>query len=377
MSTLRDVQTPALVLDRARLDANLETMRRRADALDTPLRPHFKTAKSIDVFARALEPGEGATVSTLAEAEQLFAAGLDDILYAVGIAPGKLERAAALRAQGCDLILTVDSVEAAQAVAAYGATAGAPIPAVIEIDADDHRAGLAPKSADAVAVAKILAQSDGARFSGVMTHAGGSYECETTDAIAAMAERERAAVVETAAHLEAEGVPARIVSVGSTPTLTFAKSLDGVTEARVGVYMFQDLVMAGLGCCSVDDIALSVLVSVIGRQRGRGWVLTDGGWMALSRDKGRAPGAPDFGYGLVCDADGAPLAGHAVISANQEHGIIARIDGGEIDFDAFEIGAQLRILPNHACATAAQHAHYHVVENGQDVIAEWPRENHW
>jgi D-serine deaminase-like pyridoxal phosphate-dependent protein len=164
--------------------------------------------------------------------------------------------------------------------------------------------------------------------------------------------------------------------VGSTPTATFASNFSGVTEVRPGVYVFHDLVMAGLGVCRVDDIAISVLAAVIGHQKEKSWILVDAGWMALSRDRGTARQRVDQGYGLVCDAEGNPIEDLIVADANQEHGIIARRGGGAIDLKRYPVGTLLRILPNHACATAAQHAEYHVLRGGQPVEV-WERFSGW
>ena len=184
-------------------------------------------------------------------------------------------------------------------------------------------------------------------------------------------------MVDSAAVLRAAGFVCPVVSVGATPTALFAERLDGVTEVRAGVFVFMDLTMAGLGVCSVDDIAISVLVSVIGHQREKGWILTDGGWMAMSRDRGRAPGAPDAGYGVVCDEAGAPIGDLVVHAANQEHGMIASLGGATIDFAQFPLGRRLRVLPNHACATAAQHSSYVLVNAGAVDGQRWPRMNGW
>ena len=160
-------------------------------------------------------------------------------------------------------------------------------------------------------------------------------------------------------RLRAAGHVCDIISVGSTPTAHFAERLDGVTEVRAGVHVFMDLVMAGLGVCDLDDIALSVLTEVIGcRELSGGEWLIDAGWMALSRDRGTAGQALDQGYGLVLDADGNILEDIIVRACNQEHGIVARRDGTPLAPDFFTIGQRLRILPNHACATAAQHDGY-------------------
>lgn len=372
-----DLETPALLLSEERLDRNIARMRERMAGFGVPLRPHIKTAKSVDVYGRTLDGAAGVTVSTLAEAEYAFDNGASDILYAVGIAPSKLDRVASLRARGADLIVTLDSLEAAKAVAAKGAAAGADIPALIEIDSDDHRAGVKPKSAAAREIASFLKYTTGAKFRGLMTHAGGSYDCRSVEAIRAVAERERRAVVDTAALLRKDGIESEIVSVGSTPTATLGARFDGVTEIRVGVYMFQDLVMAGLGVCAEDDIAISVLASVIGHQAEKGWIITDAGWMALSRDRGSADFPVDQGYGLVCDEAGRPFGDLIVASCNQEHGIIARRNGAGLDAAAFPIGRRLRILPNHACATAAQFAAYDVIDAAGAVIARYPRLTGW
>jgi D-serine deaminase-like pyridoxal phosphate-dependent protein len=373
---LDDVLTPALVLDEPRMDRNIARMRQRLSGLGVQARPHVKTCKSFDV-ARRMMAGAGGpiTVSTLKEAEQFFEHGVTDILYAVGVTPAKLPAVAGLRSRGCDVTVILDSVAVAQAVSAFCVVHRSEVPALIEIDADGHRGGVKPDGDDLLVVGRAL--TGGARLLGVMTHAGASYECRSTDAITAMAEQERAAVVAAAGRLRAAGLPSPVVSVGSTPTATFARDLSGVTEARTGVYVFQDLVMAGLGVCAVEDVALSVLVTVIGHQREKGWILTDGGWMAVSRDRGTASQAVDQGYGLVLDVSGRLLPGLVMTSANQEHGILSRRDGAAIDWPRFAIGTRLRILPNHACATAAQHAEYLVVRDSPAVVARWPRFNGW
>jgi len=203
-----------------------------------------------------------------------------------------------------------------------------------------------------------------------------SYNCRATDDIRKVAAREREAVVACAQALRSAGHDCPVVSVGSTPTATFADSFAGVTEVRTGVYMFHDLVMAGLGVCELGDIAISVLATVIGHQREKNWVLTDAGWMALSRDRGTASQWVDQGYGVVCDVTGEPIADLIVVEANQEHGIVARREGGAIDFARFPVGSQLRVLPNHACATAAQHGEYKVLRGGR-VTETWERFGGW
>lgn len=374
--TFAEIETPALLLDRAKMQANIARMNAAVARHGVSLRPHLKTGKSVEIARAMTADWSGAiTVSTLKEAEEFLAAGLHDILYAVGIAPGKLAHAAALVAKGAALTLILDSVEAARAVAAFGRAHGLRFPVLVEIDSDGHRAGVAP--GDGALLGEIgRALAGGAELRGVMTHGGGSYGAASPEALAAHAELERAGAVEAAERLRAGGFPCPVVSVGSTPTALFARGLDGVTEVRAGVYVFFDLVMAGLGVCGEDEIAISVLASVIGHQQARGQLILDAGWMALSRDRGTSGQAVDQGYGLVCDADGAVLGDLIVTGANQEHGIVSRRGGGALDVARFPIGTLLRVLPNHACATAAQHGCYRVVERGA-LMAEWPRFGGW
>ncbi|HET7731336.1 MAG TPA: alanine racemase [Usitatibacter sp.] len=373
MSALAGLETPALLLDAGKLERNCRRMRERLHSHGVVMRPHVKTGKSVEVAQAALgAPAGPITVSTLREAEYFFDHGFRDILYAVGIVPGKVPRVAALTRRGARVTVIVDSVEAARALVDAAATAGVRIPALAEIDSDGHRAGIRPGDATLLEVADTL----GDAMQGVMTHAGDSYNCDSPDAIRAVAEREREAVVESARALRARGHASPVVSVGSTPTATFAASFRGVSEVRTGVYVFQDLVMAGLGVCAIDDIALSVLASVIGHQREKHWIITDAGWMAMSRDRGTARQKVDQGYGVVCDTAGAPIEDLVMVEANQEHGIVARRGGGPLDLDRFPIGSLLRVLPNHACATAAQHGEYHVLRDGA-LDGTWERFSGW
>ncbi|WP_116364827.1 alanine racemase [Parahaliea mediterranea] len=378
-ASLLTVDTPCLVLHGGKMDRNIKRLRTHLGADGPALRPHLKTAKSVPVASRVMGGVMGpATVSTLKEAEQFAAAGIRDMIYAVGIAPGKLDRVVALRASGIDLAVILDTPEQALLVVDASQRAGIAIPALIEIDSDGHRAGVAPADTNTLlAIARLLCDG-GAELRGVLTHAGGSYQARSPKDLPAWAERERAAAVSCAATLRAAGLPCPVVSVGSTPTALFGRDFSGVTEVRAGVFVFFDLVMAGIGVCQVDDIALSVLATVIGHQPARGWVLVDAGWMALSRDRGTAGQDIDQGYGLVCDIHGRPCDDLIIVGANQEHAMIGARDGGFNPLLDLPIGTRVRILPNHACATAAQHDHYQVVEEGSlNVVAKWPRFGGW
>lgn len=371
------LSTPAALLDLTRLRRNIETMQSRMTVLGVKLRPHVKTSKCLEVVLRQIAAGaSGITVSTLKEAEQFFAAGIRDILYAVGMAAVKLPQVRALRDQGCDLKIIVDSVEAAQAIVDFGREHQHIFEVWLEVDTDGHRAGLKPDGDELIAVGRTLHEG-GMVLGGVMTHAGASYELNTPEALAAMAEQERSRCVLAAERLRAAALPCPNVSVGSTPTALSAKHLEGVTEVRAGVYVFHDLVMTNIGVASMGDVALSVLTTVIGHQKEKGWALVDAGWMAMSRDRGTQKQTHDYGYGQVCYLNGVPVDGYIVEGANQEHGIIARVGGIDGDIaKRFPVGTQLRILPNHACATAAQFPEYVALDSAKGAVT-WPRFGGW
>jgi D-serine deaminase-like pyridoxal phosphate-dependent protein len=375
--TLKQLETPALLLDEARMERNIARMRERMAKLGVGFRPHVKTNKSLEVTRRLWSGGTGPiTVSTLLEADFFAQHGFTDILYAVCIAPNKLAHVAKLQDQGVRLSIILDSMETARMLAEAHRAQGRRFDVLIEIDCDGHRSGVRPDAPELLEIGRFLEQA-GIPVQGVMTHAGSSYDCTSVDAIRAVAEQERAGAVHAATRLREAGSACPIVSVGSTPTAAFAEHLQGVTEVRAGVFVFYDLVMAGLDVCRVDDIALSVLGTVIGHRPDKGWTLVDAGWMAMSRDRGTSSQRIDQGYGLVCDLDGRPLDDLVMVGANQEHGILAPRDGKSDGARHLPVGTQVRILPNHACSTAAQYREYQVVAPSGEVGAVWPRFNGW
>lgn len=377
MIRITDLDTPSLIIDREKLKKNIDFAHARARELGVAWRPHLKTHKCVEIARMQLEGAAGpATVSTVREAEYFFAAGIRDLIYAVGIAPHKLARIDALNRAGADVKIILDNVPAAKAVSDFCRTRGSRIGVLIEIDCDGHRSGLKPNDPKMIAVAQSL--TDGAHFMGVLTHAGESYNAHSQEEIEAAAENEERSILAARDLLASAGFTSTIVSVGSTPTFVRARRhLAGVTEYRSGVGAFYDLVMAGIGVCRPEDIALSVLVSVIGWQEEKSWIITDGGWLAMSRDRGTASQSVDCGYGLVCDIKGNIIADLWVRQCNQEHGVICRRDGKPFDVKAYGIDAKFRILPNHACPTAAAFDRYNVVDAEGVVTDVWTRCNHW
>src|SRR5688572_27614574 len=366
---LEDLQTPCLILDKGILERNLKRMSETIRRHGVALRPHLKTAKSAEVAKLAVR-GEagGITVSTLAEAEYFAEHGFTDITLAAALPPQKLDRAAALIARGVTVTLITDDIDAAAAIASHSA----PFRVLIEIDSGDNRAGINSEGDDLVAIGKALGQ----KLSGVLTHAGHSYSCPTIQCIKDVAENERAAVVGAAKRLRDASLRCDVVSVGSTPTMTHAERLDGITEARPGVYMFQDLFQAEIGSCSREDIAVTVLASVIGRKRFENRILLDAGALALSKDRSTQATPHDAGFGEVWDIHGRPAYGRCVVErVYQEHGVATNAE--PLPFDALPIGARVRVGPNHACITAAAHDRYYVIDGSTEVVAAWDRVNGW
>lgn len=333
------------------------------------LRPHLKTAKSAAV-ARLAVSGEagGITVSTLAEAEYFAGHGFRDILVAAAQPPARLDRAALLVDAGVTVTLVCDDVALADAILRHPA----PFKVFVELDSGDRRAGVALQSQSLIDVANAL----GKKLAGVMTHAGHSYECRNVECIKGVAEHERETVVTAAEKIRAAGMQCDVVSVGSTPTMTHAIGLQGVTEARPGVYMFHDLFQAEIGSCSKEDIAVTVLAAVIGRQTSENRFLVDAGSLALSKDRSTQATPHDAGYGEVWDVNGARAFGNCLVQrAYQEHGVA---QGSEpLPFDDLSIGSKVRIAPNHACITAAAYDRYYVTDGGDEVVDEWDRVNGW
>jgi D-serine deaminase-like pyridoxal phosphate-dependent protein len=369
-----DIPTPTLLLDKSRLLANINRMQASANRLGVRLRPHLKTMKSVQAAQAIISAGAcGITVSTLKEANYFLEHGITDITYAIGIVPSKLTEASKLIQRGADLKIMTDSVDVARAVAESAQQNNTRFKLLIEIDSGDHRGGLQTDSDELLQIAAVLDQSQ-AHFQGLLTHGGHSYGVREREEIEQIAAQERDSVVHAASRLREAGFEVETISVGSTPTALFATDLTGVTELRAGVYTVFDMDQQSRGICETDEIAMTVLASVIGHNRTAGKILLDAGGLALSKDRSADGFRPEVGYGQLADCHGNVIPDLYVTSVSQEHGhVLVR---NEADYDLFPVGSQLRILPIHACMTAAAYDYFNVIEN--DAISErWDRVNGW
>jgi D-serine deaminase-like pyridoxal phosphate-dependent protein len=350
---LHDLPTPALLVDLDRLERNVAAMAERADRLGVALRPHVKTHKCVEIGRMQVAAGAtGITVSTLYEAEVFATAGFDDITWAFPVIPSRVAQARRL-AERIRLGLVVDSPEAVASLAAERF----PFEVWIKVDCGYHRCGVDPTTDAAGDLARRI-EAAGMRFAGLLSHSGNAYDHDTDQERAAIAEEERARITSVADGLRAESIETRGVSVGSTPAMTAARDLAGVTEARPGNYAYFDLTQESLGACSLDDIALSVLTTVVSSSTEH--AVVDAGALAMSKDGGPSAGRA---MGRLIEIAGAPVGSAApeLVGLSQEHGKLDR---------SLAVGTLVRVLPNHSCLTAACFDHCYAVR-GDRVEGRW------
>lgn len=376
---LDDLATPALVLDRAIMERNIARFEALSRRLGVPLRPHGKTPKSAPIFRRLVRNGAvGLTTSTLAETEAAIDAGVADVFYAVPLDYRKVRQAAGLLRGRTALSFLTDTLDGARLCAEAATREDVVLPFWVEIDVDHYRTGISADSEDFRALARFLASHPNTRLRGLMSYGGASYGASAPDAAAALAEAHRAALTAAAGRLGADGIDALEISFGSGPAILHARDMTGVTELRAGIHVFQDLFQAGIGACRIEDIAVSVLASVIGARRDLNRLVIDAGGLALSKDRSTAGHSFDAGFGLVCDArSGKPIDDLYVVAVSQELGLMTTRSGSPAPFDRLPIGSQVRILPNHADMTAAAYQGYTVVDGDDRIIDYWARANHW
>ncbi|MDF1671319.1 MAG: alanine racemase [Roseovarius sp.] len=374
---IASLETPKLILDLDRLEQNASRFRQRAQQQGILLRPHLKTSKSAEV-ARVATGGRmsSVTVSTLKEAEYFAKEGFSDVLYAVGITPNKFDYVRQIQDDvKQNILLILDCLSVAETAVEYSKRTGCAFDFLIEIDCGEHRGGIASDDPKVLEIARILVDAPNIQLRGVMTHAGHSYGTDKIDRIIEIAEDERTSVVGASQVLREVGIPCEIVSAGSTPTFLHGQSFEGLTEMRCGVYVFFDLAQYSRGICRIEDIAISVLATVVGHNRRAGVLTIDAGAFALSKDQSANTYRPDVGYGYICDAATMErLGGLNVSTVHQEHGTVPISD--ESWFERLPVGSMVRVLPNHACPTSSAHDHY-IILNNQRVTARWPRVNGW
>jgi D-serine deaminase-like pyridoxal phosphate-dependent protein len=388
---LAAIESPALLIDGHRLERNLEGMQALATETGVELRPHAKSHKSPAIARRQIALGAtGVCVAKVSEAEVFAGAGVSNLLVAYPLVGSKAEALGDLGLRHPDLHTeaVVDSETGIDALGRSASRQGRPLEVWLKIDVGLHRCGLDPTDPRLEVLARRVQNTPGLRLRGLLTHAGQVYAAEA-GAVAGIARREGESLVETARRLERAGFGPLQVSLGSTPTVAGAARIDGVDEIHPGVYVFGDRQQVRLGAMRRDDVALTVLATVVSRPAPGRFVL-DAGSKSLSSDRG-AHGAEGLtGYGTVTPLDRhRPVAGGAslpfvtafdpetealqdprLLRLSEEHGVI------ESDRAlAWEPGDRVEILPNHACAAVNLARALYVTrgsgENRQ-IVEIWP-----
>lgn len=356
-----DVETPALLLHHDVMERNLSHMADRARTLRVALRPHIKTHKCLELGRRQVAHGaQGVTVSTLSEAEAFARGGFTDLTWAFPLDPTHLPHVQRIAAKGVTLRVVVDDLEAAKALAGSG------LHVWLKVDCGYHRAGVDPSSRYALDVARELGAERGGQltFDGILSHSGHAYRTRGQNEAAQIGEQERQVMAWFAELLRKDGLPVRGVSVGSTPAMAAVKDLTGVTEARPGNYIFYDRTMVLIGCCEPQDVAVSVLATVVSHQPGAAHFVVDAGALSLSKDLGPTHLGLEPTFGEV---KGHPEL--TVASVSQEHGMIRAAAPAAIE-GKFKVGQRIEIIPNHSCLTEAHFDEYVVIEGGR-VMDRW------
>jgi D-serine deaminase-like pyridoxal phosphate-dependent protein len=360
---LSSVPTPRVVIDRARVKANIAAMQARANAAGVRLRPHAKTHKSPTIAKWQIEAGAvGITCAKIGEADVFADAGIADIRLAYPIQPANADRLLALMSRA-RLSIVVDDLEVAHAWSAAMLAARKKLDVLVKVDVGFHRCGIDPESTHAAEMVRAVSELGGLNCLGLLAHAGHAYGAKSEEEVEAIAETECGILRTLAGQLKDSGFEIREISVGSTPTARFIDRQEGVTEMRPGNYVFFDRTQVGLGAASLDDCALTVVATVVSRPVPAR-VIFDAGSKTLSSDGVRGFGT-GTGHGLVYPSlDAAHPDPSILIERLSEEHSNARVP----PTSTLRPGDRVRILPNHACVVTNLMDELLVVDGGLAVV---------
>ncbi|MFQ6009442.1 MAG: alanine racemase, partial [Candidatus Zixiibacteriota bacterium] len=262
-STITDIDTPAILIERSIMEKNIRAMQSLADKHNINLRPHIKTHKITELAKRQIKAGAvGIAVAKLGEAEIMTEAGIKDIQIAnIIVGEQKIKRLLKLHTK-CKLSVAVDSFENAQELSRIFSKKGRCIDVLVKVNTGLNRCGLDSLN-EIVQLFKRTSDLPGVKYIGLMTHAGHAYAAGSREEIKAIGRSEGLILVEYARQLKALGYDMSVLSVGSTSTAPYCSKVKGVTELRVGNYIFNDMTQVALGTAPVSQCALTVLATVI------------------------------------------------------------------------------------------------------------------
>ncbi len=341
---VKDIDTPALVVDLDAMERNLAGMARFARERGLRLRPHAKMHKSAEIARLQIAAGAvGVCVQKTAEAETLAAGGVDDILVTNEVvAPLKLARLATLAQQlagrGGRLGVAVDSAHGVAALAAAMAGVAASIDVYVEIDVGHGRCGAAPGEA-ALALARQVGAHAPLHLAGLQAYHGRAQHQRTPAERAASI----AAAAQAAAHtrdlIEAAGFGPLCITGAGSGTFTLEAASGVWHELQVGSYLFMDADYAANEAdpqAPVFEHALFVKAQVISRQADR----------AIC-DAGHKSHAIDTGLPRVAWPEGLAFA-----NGGDEHGVLRAAQPG-VRLPA--IGDTVWLIPGHCDPTVNLH----------------------
>jgi D-serine deaminase-like pyridoxal phosphate-dependent protein len=329
------LDTPALVIDLDRVEANVNEMAQLSKDSGVRLRPHTKTHKMPEIARLQVDAGAtGITCAKVGEAEVMVGAGFDDVLIAYPIyGESKLARLQALR-EKARILVSLDSLEVAEGLGRLGVTSGQPIEIYVEVDTGHHRMGRAPGE-PTVDLVRRLADVDGITIIGLMTHAGHTYGATSLSDRDVVIDKEISDLIMTKEMSAAAGIIFSEISVGSTPSARSELRRDGVTEVRPGTYVFNDTAMMSLGVATVDTCAARIVATVVARPSDDRFVV-DAGTKCFTSDGVGRPG-----WIQAVGRDDLTMS-----FTTEEHGV------GTIDLsqgDRLDIGDRLEFIPSHIC----------------------------
>lgn len=351
--TLDDLRTPAVLVERPRLLANIGRMQAAANAAGVTLRPHAKTHKSPLVAALQIDAGAaGICCAKLGEAEVFADAGIIDVRLPYPLQPANAARVLALQ-QRARISFVVDDLAVARGWSDAMVAAGQRAEVLVKVDVGFHRCGIAPAPATAVAFLRAVDALPGLRLRGILSHAGHAYHAHSEEELRQMAVSERDTMAAIAAAARGASLPLLEVSAGATPPArhSLAVASGTFTEFRPGNYAYFDRTMVGLGAATRDDCALSVLATVVSAPVADRLVL-DCGSKTLAADGVRgftpAAGHGEIYRNLVPAAGEQPDPHLHVERLSEEHATV-RVSPGAA---ALGPGDRVRVLPNHACVVS-------------------------
>jgi D-serine deaminase-like pyridoxal phosphate-dependent protein len=342
---LTELPTPFLVVDHARLRANISAMQALASSAGVRLRPHTKTHKSVTIARWQLEAGAaGICCAKLGEAEVFADAGIADIRLPYPVNPANADRVIGLLKRGVKVSIIVDDLDVARGWSDAMVGAGLKLDVLVKVDVGFHRCGIDPESPNALSIIKGVSDLTGLVLRGLLSHAGQSYNASSIQELGDVAAKEIAILRLLAGRANEAGVAIPEISVGSTPTARFITIQQGATEMRPGNYVFYDRTQVGLRATEIESCALSIVAMVVSRP-APARVVFDAGSKTLTSDGVRGFGSPT-GHGLVFpDLETSQPDGSIAIERLSEEHSVARVPAT----CRLKPGDRVRIVPNHAC----------------------------